>query len=32
MSYQEIARIEGVSEDAVRKAIERGLKRMRKIF
>lgn len=32
MSYQEIARIEGVSEDAVRKAIERGLERMRKIF
>lgn len=32
MSYQEIARTEGVSEDAVRKAIERGLERMRKIF
>lgn len=32
MSYQEIALAEGVREDAVRKAINRGLERMRKIF
>ncbi|MDO4271173.1 MAG: sigma-70 family RNA polymerase sigma factor [Eubacteriales bacterium] len=32
MSYQAIASAEGVCEDAVRKAIERGLERMRKIF
>lgn len=32
MSYQEIALVEGVGEDAVRKAIERGIEHMRKLF
>ena len=32
MSYQEIAKAEGVREDAVRKAIDRGLEHMRKFF
>lgn len=32
MSYQEIARAEGVHESSVRESIERALERMRKIF